>query len=252
MLAELVQKLVDLGRGTQKVEFHTHHKQPRTLYVQTADGVLEKEAAAPLRQHLIGSFEDLVALLKDEFIAPSPEVYVDGGKIVAFLDRLDRLEMVAVALPESKRLMLCRDLEAKPRAMHPRDAVRMLRLELHSGNHQSVIDALSNIDFARVSNGKSHVEHGRESLGRSVEAHVQQADRVPKEFDVGVPIWTAPGFSRYGGMVRFGVFLDADAGVVELRVLSDECQRVLNQAAGAVVADLKQALGDIPVFLGKP
>lgn len=160
--------------------------------------------------------------------------------------------MVKVDLVESQRLKLCRAIEAAPRTMHPRDAVKMLRLDLHGGKHEAVIQALSQVDFTRNSTGRSHVEHGRESLGKSVEASVQQADKVPKEFTVGVPVWTNNGFTRYSVLLTFGVFLDLDNQAVELRVLSDECQRVVNQSLLAVVADLRDSLPNVPVFLGTP
>lgn len=252
MLGDALKYLVGIGRETAKVEFHHHPKFPTRIWVQHGPELKAEDAPAPLREHKLLGYDDLVSAMKDKEIATNPEIYVAGGRIVALLDREERRSVVVVDLVESKRLQLCRAIEAQPRTMHPRDAVKMLRLELHGGKHETIIQSLSQVDFTRNSIGRSHVEHGRESLGKSVEASVQQADKVPKEFIVGVPVWTNNGFTRYAVNITFGVFLDMDTQAVELRVLSDECQRVVNQALLAVVSDLRESLPDVPVFLGTP
>lgn len=253
MLAELVASLVGLGRDTTEVTFHQHNECPAKLWVRHGTELRQIDAPAPLRGHGLLGYDDLVAALKDSLIAPAPEVYIAGTSVVAFLDRNERRSRVSITLQESARLKLCRELEAKPRRMQPRDAVKMLRLDLHGGRHEQVIQALSRVDFTRTGAGKSHVEHGRESLGRSVEAAVQQADNIPKDFVVGVPVWTNSGFARYAVNIEFGLFLDLDEQCVELRVLSDECQRVVNATMVSLAADLRESLdGNVPVFLGTP
>jgi len=252
MLAEFLASVVDLGRQTTAVKFHEHKECPGKLWVQHGDELDQIDAPAPLRGHGLLGYDDLVNALLDPKIAGAPEVYVSGNRIVAFLDRSERRSRVTVDLVESKRLKLCRELEQSPRKMQPKDAVKMLRLELHGGRHDAVVQALSRIDFVRTGAGKSHVDHGKESLGRSVEAAVQQAESIPKDFDVAVPVWTNSGFSRYSVNVNFGLFLDLEEQVVELRVLSDECQRVVNQTMVALVQDLMRSLPGVPVLLGTP
>lgn len=252
MLAEALDRLVDLGQQTVAVQFHQHRDVPTKLWVQHGSELKESDVPAPLRGHGLLGYDDLVAALKDKAIAPDPEVYVCGSAVVALLDRKERRSVVRVALSESKRLQLCREFEAKPRKMQPKDAVKMLRLELHGGRHDHVIQALSRVDFTRTGAGKSHVEHGKESLGRSVEASVQQAENIPKDFGVGVPVWTNNGFARYSVTIEFGLFLDLDEQNVELRVLSDECQRVVNATLVALANDLRDSLVGVPVFLGTP
>lgn len=252
MLAEFLDRIVGLAKGANAVSFHKHEDLPDTVFVRHGDELLRVDAPPPKRRHALAGFDDLVAALKDSSIAPDPEVYLDLGGVTVLLDRAKRRETVRVTFVESGRLRVCRSFESQPRTMQPREAVKLLRLELHGGRHDHVIQALSRIDFTRSSAGKSHVDHGKESMGRSVEAAVQQADSVPKDFEVAVPVWTNPGFSRYSVNVKFGLFLDLDNQAVELRVLSDECMRVVTQTLGTVASDLREALPDVPVFLGAP
>jgi len=252
MLAEFFDRIVGLAKGAHQVEFKTHDELPRQVFVRHGDKLEVHEAPPPFRKHHLVGYDDLVAALKDSDIAPAPEVYIIGNEIEVLLDRSSRVERVKVALNWSKRFLKCQEIEKTPRAMTPKDAVKMLRFELHGGNVEHVIQALSRIDFTRNSAGKSHVEHGRETLGRSVEAAVQQADAVPKDFTVAVPIWTNPGFHVHGANIEFGVFLDLEAQMVELRVMSDECLRVSNLAVGAVISRLQESLPNVPVFHGNP
>lgn len=253
MLAEFLREVVGLGQKAKQVEFHTHERLPRIVFVRTDSGVAVHPVPPLDRNHSLRGFDDFVAAVKDPAIGAEPEVYVGPDKVVALLERDDRRERVTIALTRSARFTKVCALEAQPLRLQPRDAVKMLRLELHGGNVQHVIQALSRIDFVRTSAGKTDVDHGRESLGRSVEAAVQQADKVPQDFVLAVPVWSTHGFSRYTVQVQFGIHLDLEAQVVELRVLPDEVERVVGLAMAAAAADLRHALGEgIPVFLGAP
>jgi hypothetical protein len=184
-------------------------------------------------------------------MAPAPEVYIAPQQVQAFLDRQDRREFVRVKLAETKRFQQVAALQT-PKSMQPKDAVKMLKLELHGGNVAHVIQALSRIEFTRTGTGRTNVEHGKESLGRSVEAMVQQAKDVPEQFTLAVPVWSTSGFSRFSVNVEFGLYLDLEAQTVELRVLADEIERVRNQALAAAASELGARLEGIPIFLGTP
>lgn len=252
MLAEAIAKIVGLGQAAKQVEFVTHPGLPQSVFVRHGDEFQEKTVPPPLRQHTLGGFGDLVAALSDPAIAPAPEVYISASFVVALLDRGDRRGRVTVALEQSQRLAECMELESVPRKFSPRDAVKFLRMELHGSNLGTVIQALSRIDFKRQVGALSDVAHGRETLGRSVEAAVQQADAVPQEFHAYVPVWVTPGFSDYLQVIEFGLFLDMEAGQVEIRVLSDETTRAIGAALATAAADIRKALPSVPVFVGTP
>lgn len=251
MLAEFIKELVGLGRETVKVAFLGDDSVPRKMWVQHGAELKEVDVPPPLRAHQLGGLDDLVAALKDTAIAPAPEVYVSPGQVHAFLNRADRRESVAVKLVETKRFQMVTALQ-QPRSMQPKDAVKMLKLELHGGNIAHVIQALSRVEFIRTGTGRTNVEHGKESLGRSVEAMVQQAKDVPEQFTLAVPVWSTSGFSRFSVNVEFGLYLDLEAQTVELRVLADEIERVRNLALAAAVGELSARLEGVPIFLGTP
>lgn len=99
--------------------------------------------------------------------------------------------------------------------------------------------------------GSPEVAHGRETLGRSVEAVVQQAEQVPEAFIAQVPIWTTPG-CPWTRPVEFSIYLDVEKSAVELSVLSDSCTAARNGALSQLRDALVEALGEVPVFMGAP
>lgn len=253
MLAEFLDRIVGLAKGAHRFEFQTHESLPRKVFVRNGETITEQLVPPPEREHGLVGFADFVRAVSDKDIAPAPVVFADGARVVALLDGDDRRETVEVDLQASRRFLLCQGLEANALTLKARQAVKFLRYDLHGGNIDHVIQALCRVDFTRTSAGKSHVDHGRESLGKSVEAAVQQAENVPKEFVLAIPIWTNPGFDRYTANITFGLDFDLEAEAVVLRVLSDECTRVQNLAVRAAIADLQEALPDgTPIFQGTP
>lgn len=250
MLAELIRELVGLGRRTTEVAFESDDRCPKRLWLRHGDTMEEIDVPPPDRQHQLAGLDDLTAALLDPQIAPAPEVYVSASGVVALLDREDRRARVTVRFAESRRWATIVALQ-QPQKYQPKAAVKMLKMDLHGGNVGHVIQSLSRVNFQRTSAGSTSVEHGRESLGRSVEAAVQQAKDVPEEFDLAVPVWSTSGFSRFTVHVRFGLYLDLEEQCVELRVLADEVERARNQALAAVVKELGDRL-KVPVFLGAP
>lgn len=248
--ADAFRELINLAQKARAVEVIEIPGVSDRKWIANRDGTREVvPIPARPRNNQMLSRADLVAAVLDKAICPDPEVFVSGTGVGVWCNRTQRTDRVGLNFTTSARFQLLTNLQS-PRAFQPKDAVKMLRLELHGGRHQSVIDALSNIDFQRTNAGKSNVAHGRETLGRSVEAVIQQADKVPQLFTIETPLWSTQGFNGYGTSIAIGVHLDPEQGTVELRVLSDEIMRATNECVNAVVTALRESMPDVPVFMG--
>jgi hypothetical protein len=250
MLAEFVSKLEQLFRQSQGADLLALQPDPRR-HLFTIGGVLqEREIPPPLRTPNMIALEDLIHMLEDSSAAPSPEVYHNEGFIAAHLDRLDRRERVQLKLERTERFTTLAALHLGLK-LSSKDAVKFLRFRMPDAPPQ-VLDALRKIDFTRSSAGRTHVEHGKESLGRSVEAAVQQADRVPDRFIVRVPVYSNPGVRGFWAEIEVGLYLDLDDEVIELRTSSDDIETALQQAQGRIHELLLGALPGVPVYYGFP
>lgn len=248
MIAEAIAKLVGLGQDAQRVEFHTHPNLPNRVFVRNGDELVEHLEPVPRRMPKLEGMQDLVSYLESS-AALAPEIYLHHGKVEAFLDREDRRSVATVELLESERFRIVTALESG-RSMTPKEAVRFLRLELPDTGTAGVVQALSRIDFTRSSSGRSDVAHGKESLGRAVEASVQQAADVPERFAVRVPVWTSPGFDEQV-QIEVGVYLDLVEERVHLRTLPDQISRALSVSMSRAFDALVKQLPNVPIYCGR-
>lgn len=253
MLAELLEHLVDLAKASSAAKFHSRPEFPGRVFIEHGGGYSSEDVPPPRRKHHLSGLADVVLATRDKAIAPDPEVYYDGGRVVALLDRSTRVERVTLELARSERWQTLQNLRSHPRTLSPAEAVRLLRFDLHGTGVDALVSELGRVDFNRSSNGSHTAEHGRESLGKSVEASVQQADRVPESFAVDVAPFTNPGLRSLRGSVKVGVYVDTGAEGFEIRPLADE----LELLEANVMAGLRDLLGaeldgSCPLFHGAP
>lgn len=250
--ASFVKSVADLAQSVNNVQLVTTDKLPNMVGVRTAAGVEWKPSPAPTRHHTIRSFADLVAIAKDVKVAREPEVYHSHDQVVVILDRDGRREAVKMPLERTDRFAsLLRLTKPGGRSFGPAEAVKFIRFELHGVGADALCAAIRKLDFTRKSNGERTVEHGRESLGRSVEAAVQAPQQVPEEFIAEVPIWSVSGLRNIKAKVRVGVYLDVNDESIELVPLADEISGALEAAQGELHARLATELNPIPVYQGE-
>lgn len=255
MLADLMTKLQEMARGEAAVHFHENPKLPGKVFLVQGDSCEEFEAPPLERSHGIEDVASLVSLVANSEIATKPELFCGSGGVTAILGE-SRRETAYMTLDTTTRwqsLWRLRSIES----MSIQAAVQLLRFDLHGTGVDTVITALRRVDFKRSSDGSSVVEHGRESLGRSVEAAVQQADQIPEEFRVSVPVYAKPGLLDLSTVsVRCGVYLDVVSEAVRIKPLADELESAQQAALGRLADYLRNELAErgreCPVFVGTP
>lgn len=253
MLAEALKFLVDLTRSTTTVSFHPVPGDPAVVLVKTPVGVTERAIPPVARTPRMQSLRDFVFAVLDGAIAPAPEVYYGTEKVVAFCDRAVRRDQVSFAVTTSERWAGVSSLRGQGRSFGPKEAIQFLRFEVAAPGAEPVIQALRRVDFTRTSAGRTVNEHGRESLGRSVEAAVQQADQIPEAFTVEVAPFASAGLQGITVALRIGVVLDLEAQRVVFRLLPDEYELAMVRGLNGVGDLLREALPpNVPVFCGSP
>lgn len=253
MLAEFLDKVFELTGRAQGIELAQHPDLPDVVFRRVGTNVTEHEVPPPRRHHTLEGVQDIIRAVVRATEEGEPEVYHDDTAVRVLLDREDRRDTLDMPLHVSERFRTLEALAKAPRAMSPAAAVKFLRFELQGTGIDAVVAGLRRIDFTRSGSGASNVQHGRESLGRSVEAAVQQADQVPEEFVVETPLYTNPGLRQVTVRVRVGVYLDPGNESIEVRTLADEVAFARNAAQEALGGALREAFdGDVPVYHGRP
>lgn len=215
------------------------------VYAMPNGEILREDVPSPLRRFTINSFSDIVEMLVPGKLE-KPIVFHDTKKIVVLLDREDRREWATMALPFSGVFARLHGLQGGWSAPVPQ-LVRFLRaLKVDA----ELLASFRRIDFTRTTQGRSDVQRGRESLGRSVEAHVQQADKIPESFNVHAPVYGTLGLQGETYVsVPVEVYIDHEGQKIELSVDSDEIELAIDRAHAAIRSLLPPA---VECYRGSP
>lgn len=251
MLAEFVKQLEATSKKANGVEIVTSPQVPDEVGVRQGDQLVWKAVPPPRRLHEVNGLADLVAACEDKDMAPLPEVYYDRAAIVALLDRNDRRSKVTLNLRESERFTVLRTLRTATH-LDVRSAIKLLRFDLHSTGVGTVISALRRVDFTRKGDSSASAQHGKETLGRSVELAVQNAEGVPEDFLVETPIYTNRGLLSFVARVRVGIYLDVQAEKITVQTMADEIEAAYGIVQASIGETLAKALPTVPIFNGKP
>lgn len=253
MLADFVDKLTELAKKAHGAEALQIPGDSRRVLVRQGDEFAFEDIPAPDRKITLRGIDDIVELCRDKTIAPAPEVYHSGDAIRVVLNREDRREVAVMALTKSERFESMVALR-KGTSFSVKDAIRFLRVDLHSSGQGvgELIAGLRRVDFSRSSGTQRTTEHGRETLGRQVEAAIQQTDRVPEDFKATVPVFTNPGLKGITCTLRCAINIDLDNEKIEISTLADEIQGALDGAQKDIHDMLVAALVDVPILNGTP
>lgn len=225
MLAEFIDRIASLARSSQTVQFHHDPLLPRTVFVRHGDKMTQHEQEEPLIEHEVINLESFVSFVSMDLENDQSEfatsVFVNYDGATAILQDGGRIESCTLRFQKSKTAEMLEKMRGGMSGT-PKAILREMRNVLGLASDHPAIVGLSRVNFTRRSDGHAHVERGRESLGRTVEAEVQQADKIPESFTVRVPLFVTPGLlaaSTFDTEVQ--ILLDLDDEKIELFVNAD-------------------------------
>lgn len=245
MLAELVDRLFALGQGYRQVTQVRVKGVRDAVWFDTHDGEPKRIELDPPREILeLASFNDFIAELErmlerkpvpTVLVPPRPiGVVPTPGRMIAYA--ADPRRAISLSLEFQARWLALRSL---PQAYSPKDAVAFLRRNLGGLGGSHLVPAISRLDFKRSSGTSVDLQRGRESLGRSVEAAVQQAEQVPESFPVTVCPFSNEGLQSFSAGVSVNVDLLPERELVEFWINEDALRvadlSVRHQIAAEVV-----------------
>jgi hypothetical protein len=249
MLAELVERLVKLGQAVDAPKVVTVDAL-RKIIIQGKDGEHKMHDIPPKdRAHDINSYDDIGRII-DVMGDEDSEVWVDDGVLCIVLDGEVRRDRVEVTLGKSALFDTLANMESDPLRLSPREAVKFMRFDM-AGEFPHLEQAFGRVNFKRKSDGSVVTEHGNESMGKAVEAVVQNIENIPPTFTAEIPIWKNSGFLGYKASIKVGVYIDMEAECFEFRTLPDQCELAVNSAVSQLATDLRANLA-CPVFEGCP
>jgi len=260
MLAEFFDRLRALSVEANGLSVKTISELPESVFVR--EGASHRVISVPpTRRHhtvnnVLGLTNAVLSMAKD---GETTQLFHDVTRVVAHLDMHDRRDTMGLPLCMSAAYNALCTL-AEGRRFSPKDAVNFLRFELpETGADVDALAAvLQNVKHQTRIDGGAIVQHGRESMGRSVEAEVSNSDRIPQEVVVRCSAYcNLELVDATQVSVLVGVILHADTAasrddLIELRIIGDSLDHAMESAQFGIGAELQKAMPKASVIYGCP
>lgn len=256
MLAEMIQELVSLGQQKNRLQVDRVEELEKVFTTDSVGVTTEHEVPPPRRRSVVFGLDDLI-LAAQTFSSGLVELFHSPLGVALLAQggdhRLDTRSSWSLSFATSERFQRLETLK-QGMGFSPRDLIEFLRFDLGGGDSVApVIQAARNIDFSRSSGGAHTTEHGRESLGRSVESKIQNRENFPEEFVVRTPLYANQGFRALTMVeVRVGVTINAASEEIDLRIPADELYLAQDVAHVTISERLIELLPNAQVYFGTP
>lgn len=243
-LKEALEYLVGNGKASNTVQTIKEYPQARKLLIKDGDGSLQLfDEPGGGRKATLSGFDDFVTYVQS---CPSPEVYLGhDGAVLLENAGMDERRATWRFWPTQRYSSIA----LVDHAYSQKALLTFLRTHDIGPGGEILEKAIAKMDFKRNSVGARTVEHGRESLGKSVEAVVQGVDEIPRSVTLSARIWSNPGLT-FVGQIIVAVLLDLENEKIHLRAAADAHAVVMSNTLQALKGDLQKALGKVPIYLG--
>lgn len=204
---DAIEKIEEMALATRRVKFHNGEKgpEPNHIYlVETPDGKIERRATeAPLYDRNFHDPEELIRYLREgggviATIAEMAVVYVDPddcGSLTCLLNFADPRVKATVPMKLSEPMAWLKN--GKANGTHQTPAlVRILRITFAGCLNAcpEFLPLVRNIKWTSGAEAAADIQHGRESIGRSIQQTVRGESAIPEEIILGLPVWSNDTF----------------------------------------------------------
>lgn len=248
---ETLAQLVKLARESQAANLLKIPGDPRKLLIDQGGKHELYDLPFPpaaFQVETVESFLKAVERFAGDGIA-KVTVWVNSDAVVAVLNSdAWRDSRIILPLAFTPAWDSARDLNGP---MKQRALVYAIRTAWRGCVAESLANTFKTIEFKRRSDGQSTVEHGRESLGKSVEASVQGTTALPEFIQFDAQLFDVPDFTIRGQLAIVVTPLP-DTEEFGLCAVPDEVRREEAGALAILAKDLRDALKECAVLIGTP
>ena len=216
-------------------------------HVYLLNGVRQIAEPRP-RDHKAMSLQTIVAFAMrdvDSHDGNPPATWYSRSGVVLLLSDTTRRDRVTLALDYSPQLKRLQALEAQPKPFGQRELIFMLRTTFAhclapAGN---ILDVLRCVKWRSKAAADATVQHGKTSIGKTLEQELTGTGALPEYLTLDVPIF-ASGFPALRGNVELALEPDAATETFQLLPLPGSIETAIADAEARIGAELRAALGE--------
>ncbi len=256
MLKEFVESIANLVEQRGQATLIEESVDKRTAIYSQRGERFEVERCAEVRGHRVWTLDDLIRIAGA--ISPKAgETAVVGSKggavfwhapaaVVLIVDDAERRDRVTFNLAFSTAFETLRQAVGKP--FQQPDFIRFLRaLDVDA----ATVAVFRRLDFKIIQASEGQIEHGKERLGKTINAEVKGTTDLPEEMTIVIPVYSNKG-ERNAVSIRCTIDLDPQRSLIHFEPKGDELTEAVDEAQGRIAARLVDAFGDDRVFYGTP
>lgn len=258
VIQEAIAKIQQLADEARQPHVLKPAQEPgHVYYLVEGDEAHLKFAEPPPRDHRVADLPTLAELClrfaSDE--RPVALWYGKGGVEAIFDDDEGRRDRARLALTPSRQMAVLSQWASELKWLEQTHLVRVLRAVFpHAFASAGVVDVFRRLKFRQASSGEKVVEHGRASLGKSIEAELTGASSVPEELQFHVPAFCEGGF-RIMCLIPCVVEIDPAAERIAIMPTAgalDAAWDDVEQELGARVLAAVEGAEHVHVYRGAP
>ncbi len=252
MLKEGIETIVGLAAKQSLAHIVQVPGDPRNAFL-VLNGKAEPIVLPPaLRTHTVFTAEDLIAIAT---LAPRPAVFHCERQVVLLIDHDDRRERVTMPLTFASTFQVLQGLaQGDPGnyLFQPKQLASLLKVELAGTSFpDDVIKGLRKLRWRTGTETRQEFGHGRESIGKDVEAEVTADVELPEFVELETPVYDNPGEDRTHP-VRCILDPQPLLQKIAFRPVPGELEEAIKLAQGTLRGKLQAGLRDVPIYFGEP
>lgn len=272
MLAEFLKELVDLSNQTQRVKFHKLEGMPADVLCQeNPDGTITWGSLEPEPANhkvlSLGAMVDVAVRAQAQNADDTPvSLWYSRSKVTAVLDPVGRRDVAVLDLSLSRPVLQLDNWESTEQSLGQERLVWLLRTTFKdSYEPKALLGMVESVNFSVNSGNASVIQHGKRSVGKSVESKIENREQLPEYVVFQIPIW-ANGPTQIMESVECAFEIDPSRSEsfrimpipneienaiqrAELKISSQLVELVEMEVANA---DLPEGKRGIPVLYGNP
>lgn len=229
----------------------------RTKVVQFDGKLTDFVIKPPPREHEVQTLDDLIAAAKRwQVVADDLSngvVWIGDESVVLMPDDDDRRDSVTMPLVYTDLWALIGRLRQNSIVDQP-DLIRLLRVQLAAmAGSTELLAKVRLIKFRTAEEGMSQLDHGRESLGRSIDREIVGGGDLPERLEVYLQPWMNGAPNASDSKIRIDFEIRIAEKQFSLRPFPDDVRDALVEHKEAIKQHLHDKLGDKQtVLFGTP
>jgi hypothetical protein len=251
-VTEQMERLIRDGISTRILEVKA---EPSGVYFLVGpDGKAERFTAEPSRHcEVLATPEQLAQFALDAIEKAhridKPIILIGTDRIVFAYSAQERRDFAYCPLTLTKQYKLLEQWEKSPVLLTQREMIQALRVTFR-GNvaNGNLLPIVRQLKFESSSIGGNTVQHGSESMGRSLVAKVMGAEAIPEEFMLDIPVFEE---SRHLHRVECALDVDVQSARFTPLPFPQQLQMALEGRLEALV-EYFTTTTKIPTFIGRP